>query len=299
MDGGSGSAILPPKRPPRTPLKLSLTPQPPSTPSLSVSLPGSRPSSSSGRPSLKLPGVTSNLASLSLDIPQAGPSRYRSALNGPQDSDDEGAARQEEDDDDDDEEAKWGEGDQERMAGELLDVIRGPIAVGLEDELSGRTRRMSALAGAAGHMGMGSRRPSTTASLSESEAEEDGSPKLGGDGSAEGDQAEALKDLEVTPDSIQDLGRLGEGASGEVRKVLHRPSGQVMAKKVRSFLFHLGADYEPLILFPSQTIATSPNPKLHKQHLRELLFMRECSHPAIVQYYGAFLEDVSFVLSCV
>ncbi|ORY64614.1 kinase-like domain-containing protein [Leucosporidium creatinivorum] len=76
--------------------------------------------------------------------------------------------------------------------------------------------------------------------------------------------------LEVTAATIQDLGRLGEGASGEVRRVMHRPTGVVMAKK---------------------TIATSPNPKLHKQHLRELLFMRECSHPAIVQYYGAFLED--------
>lgn len=41
-----------------------------------------------------------------------------------------------------------------------------------------------------------------------------------------------------------------------------------------------------------QTIPTSPNPALHKQHLRELAFMRECSDPHIVQYYGAFLEDV-------
>lgn len=41
-----------------------------------------------------------------------------------------------------------------------------------------------------------------------------------------------------------------------------------------------------------QTITTSPNPKLHKQHLRELLFMRDCTHPHIVQYYGAFLEAV-------
>lgn len=42
----------------------------------------------------------------------------------------------------------------------------------------------------------------------------------------------------------------------------------------------------------AQTITTSPNPKVHKQHLRELLFMRDCTHPNIVQYYGAYLESV-------
>ncbi|TNY24774.1 kinase-like protein [Rhodotorula diobovata] len=75
--------------------------------------------------------------------------------------------------------------------------------------------------------------------------------------------------LDISPATIEDRGRLGEGASGEVRKVLHKPTGLIMAKK---------------------TITTSPNPKLHKQHLRELLFMRDCTHPHIVQYYGAFLE---------
>ena len=39
-------------------------------------------------------------------------------------------------------------------------------------------------------------------------------------------------DYKLGPDTLQDLGRLGEGASGEVRRVLHRPSGTVMAKKV-------------------------------------------------------------------
>ncbi|KWU47049.1 Pkinase-domain-containing protein, partial [Rhodotorula sp. JG-1b] len=75
--------------------------------------------------------------------------------------------------------------------------------------------------------------------------------------------------LDISPQTIKDLGRLGEGASGEVRRVLHIPSQMVMAKK---------------------TITTSPNPKVHKQHLRELLFMRDCTHPNIVQYYGAYLE---------
>lgn len=76
----------------------------------------------------------------------------------------------------------------ERMAGELKNVIRGPV--GLEDELSGRTRR-----------------------IEEKRKERD--------------------EIEVTPGTLEDLGRLGEGASGEVRRVKHRPSGVVMAKKVR------------------------------------------------------------------
>lgn len=39
-------------------------------------------------------------------------------------------------------------------------------------------------------------------------------------------------DYKLCADTLQDLGRLGEGASGEVRKVLHKPSGLIMAKKV-------------------------------------------------------------------
>lgn len=39
-------------------------------------------------------------------------------------------------------------------------------------------------------------------------------------------------DYKLLPSAFEDLGRLGEGASGEVRKVLHKPSGIVVAKKV-------------------------------------------------------------------
>lgn len=77
------------------------------------------------------------------------------------------------------------------MAGELKDVIRGPV--GLEDELSGRTRR------------------------NEERVEA---------GKKENDE------IEVTPATLEDLGKLGEGASGEVRRVRHKPTGIVMAKKV-------------------------------------------------------------------
>ncbi|CAD6583755.1 MAG: Protein kinase C signaling pathway involved MAPKK protein [Cyphobasidiales sp. Tagirdzhanova-0007] len=74
----------------------------------------------------------------------------------------------------------------------------------------------------------------------------------------------------LSPDTLEDLGRLGEGASGEVRKVLHAPSGTVMAKK---------------------TIPASPNEDVQKQILRELAFNRECRADFITRYYGAFLED--------
>ncbi|KAA1099944.1 Protein kinase C signaling pathway involved MAPKK protein [Puccinia graminis f. sp. tritici] len=91
------------------------------------------------------------------------------------------------------------------------------------------------------------------------------------------DQAEteeaAFDEIEFEPSDLEILNSLGEGAGGEVRKVLHRPSGLYMAKK---------------------TIPTSPNPSLHRQILRELAFNREVADgqsPSIVKYYGAFLEE--------
>ena len=74
----------------------------------------------------------------------------------------------------------------------------------------------------------------------------------------------------VLAGNFEILSRLGEGASGEVHKVRHRPTGLIMAKK---------------------TISTSPNPAIHRQILRELAFNRSCHSDYIVRYYGAFLED--------
>ncbi|KAK4054406.1 Protein kinase C signaling pathway involved MAPKK protein [Microbotryomycetes sp. JL201] len=289
-DSGSGSAILPPKKPARVPLKLSLAASSEgltaSTPPLTLG------AATTTRPSLKLPALATgasttrgpatrpSLVPLSLHIAtdKEPPSRYRTALNGPADSEDErngytNEADSTTDDDDGDDgaddadEARWGQGDQERMTGELLDVIRGPSA--LEDELSGKTRRMQISSTSTTSLTAKTEQSGSSASSNAltvpSEDEADGDDEL--DSST---ASPVCQRMEVTAATLQDLGRLGEGVSGEVRKVLHRPSGIVMAKK---------------------TIATSPNPKLHKQHLRELLFMRECSHPAIVQYYGAFLEE--------
>lgn len=52
-------------------------------------------------------------------------------------------------------------------------------------------------------------------------------------------------DYKLCADTVQDLGRLGEGASGEVRKVLHKPSGLVMAKKVGTRMNPVSCLYGP------------------------------------------------------
>jgi serine/threonine protein kinase len=40
-----------------------------------------------------------------------------------------------------------------------------------------------------------------------------------------------------------------------------------------------------------QIIPTSPNPAIHKQILRELLFLNSCASPHIIQHYGSFLTS--------
>jgi len=252
---GSMSAIIPPKRPPRSPLKLQLPgtpssdpPTPANRPKLSLaSTPEPSPSSSSTKPSLKLSSVSNKLATLSLNVP----SRYASALNGPSESDTEL--------DDNDDSRPWALGEQERMAGELLDVINGPSAVGLEDELSGKTRRprsasrvssrpSSSGSNAAGNDhsttmptkvfgGNGMLSPPLTLPTQVSSAHSKIAVQGGGGGGSaihhdEGHDDDQEDELDISPSALQDLGRLGEGASGEVRKVLHKPTGLVMAKKV-------------------------------------------------------------------
>lgn len=291
----SGSAVLPPKRPPRSPLKLQLPgaapPTPPaserSPPQLSLAPastaappPPPPPANKPGRPSLKLPDVTKGLGGLSLAIPTKGPSHYSSALNGPDESESEF------DDDDDASHRPWAVGEQERMAGELLDVINGPAGGDeLEEELSGATRRPRS------NSRVASRKPSFNAEVLKAAAAtkmgDHLSPPLTGQGgfvttppggpptsspkmNLYGDHVQAVlresphpsprlplavptgyasgyessglsgtedegddDALDISPATIEDRGRLGEGASGEVRKVLHKPTGLIMAKKVR------------------------------------------------------------------
>ncbi|RUS32686.1 putative dual specificity protein kinase Fuz7 [Jimgerdemannia flammicorona] len=75
---------------------------------------------------------------------------------------------------------------------------------------------------------------------------------------------------ELKPEDFDILSRLGEGAAGTVRQVLHRPSGIVMAKK---------------------SITADPDTAIQRQILRELAFLRACVSPYIVSFYGAFLDE--------
>ncbi|EPQ28145.1 uncharacterized protein PFL1_04472 [Pseudozyma flocculosa PF-1] len=114
-------------------------------------------------------------------------------------------------------------------------------------------------------------RAGSTASVASGRVSVDGAQRVGnGGGGSGGDE-----DL-VLPGNLEILSRLGEGASGEVKKARHRPTGLLMAKK---------------------TMSTSPNPAIHRQILRELSFNRTCHSDYIVRYYGAFLEEQDTTIS--
>ncbi|CAB4429439.1 unnamed protein product [Rhizophagus irregularis] len=75
---------------------------------------------------------------------------------------------------------------------------------------------------------------------------------------------------EINPANFRELSRLGEGAGGTVSKVENISTGHIMAKKKINVVL---------------------DPKIYKQILRELQFLRTCHSPNIVSYYGAILED--------
>lgn len=148
------------------------------------------------RPSLKLPSLSLPNSFNNLSLS----SHYGAILNGPEpDSDDEDSGS-----------SGWKIGDQERIKDELLNVIRGSSistgsstkSDGLEEELSGKSRRLI----------------SPTSAQSQNSKNENSN-----------------EELELNGGSLVDLGKLGEGASGEVRRVRHSPTGMIMAKKVCDF----------------------------------------------------------------
>ncbi|CAG7729942.1 unnamed protein product [Allacma fusca] len=69
---------------------------------------------------------------------------------------------------------------------------------------------------------------------------------------------------------FEKLGDLGAGNGGVVAKVLHRPTGLIMARK----MIHLEV-----------------KPAVKKQIVRELKVLHECNSPFIVGFYGAFYSD--------
>ncbi|XP_061472423.1 dual specificity mitogen-activated protein kinase kinase 4 isoform X3 [Rhineura floridana] len=76
---------------------------------------------------------------------------------------------------------------------------------------------------------------------------------------------------DFTADDLKDLGEIGRGAYGSVNKMVHKPSGQIMAvKRIRSTV----------------------DEKEQKQLLMDLdVVMRSSDCPYIVQFYGALFRE--------
>lgn len=81
--------------------------------------------------------------------------------------------------------------------------------------------------------------------------------------------------MEIRPDDLVTLKKLGSGQSGTVSKVLHLPTQNTMAKKI----VHL----ETKELVQSQII-------------RELRILYECDSPFIIGFYGTFLHEGNVVI---
>ena len=112
-----------------------------------------------------------------------------------------------------------------------------------------------------------------------------GDRRRGSDGSEAGSEAAQPFD----PSELKWVRRLGEGTGGSVDLVREERTGRIMAKKASLSLTVSAcenvADWGP------QVIASTPDPALHKQILRELKFLDECACPYIVEHYGSFLNE--------
>ncbi|KAJ7384488.1 Dual specificity mitogen-activated protein kinase kinase 1 [Desmophyllum pertusum] len=82
--------------------------------------------------------------------------------------------------------------------------------------------------------------------------------------------AEKRKIGELKAEDFDKLAELGAGNGGVVTKVLHKPSGLIMARK----LIHLEI-----------------KPSIRNQIIRELKVLHDCNSPYIVGFYGAFYSD--------
>uniref|UniRef100_A0A1D1XTI6 MAP kinase kinase skh1/pek1 n=1 Tax=Anthurium amnicola TaxID=1678845 RepID=A0A1D1XTI6_9ARAE len=74
---------------------------------------------------------------------------------------------------------------------------------------------------------------------------------------------------EINTANLKELSKLGEGAGGIVTKVENTVTGLILAKK---------------------KISVVQDPKIYRQIIRELQFLRTCHSPNIVAYHGAILE---------
>lgn len=83
-------------------------------------------------------------------------------------------------------------------------------------------------------------------------------------------QKQKVKGKDLCSDDFDNLGELGAGNGGVVAKVLHKPSGLIMARK----MIHLEV-----------------KPAIRNQIIRELKVLDECNSPHIVGFYGSFYSD--------
>jgi serine/threonine protein kinase len=87
--------------------------------------------------------------------------------------------------------------------------------------------------------------------------------------------------IQFKNEDIESIKKLGQGAGGTVSKVLHKPTGIFMARKIM------------------KSVAQDENQdKVEKQIMRELKIMRMCKSPYIVTFYGAFMhnDDISIMM---
>ncbi|XP_046861744.1 dual specificity mitogen-activated protein kinase kinase 1-like [Xenia sp. Carnegie-2017] len=82
--------------------------------------------------------------------------------------------------------------------------------------------------------------------------------------------AEKRKIGDLSTEDFEKLDEIGAGNGGVVTKVLHKPTGLIMARK----LIHLEI-----------------KPAIRNQIIRELKVLHDCNSPYIVGFYGAFYSD--------
>lgn len=99
---------------------------------------------------------------------------------------------------------------------------------------------------------------------------------------------------ELKNDEFKVVQDLGAGAGGTVDKVIHVPTGTIMAKKVSppppfapAFPLSIGIHRSRI----AQLVLIDAKPAVRKQILRELQIMHGCASPYIVSFYGAFMRE--------
>ncbi|KAJ3080851.1 MAP kinase kinase (MEK), partial [Quaeritorhiza haematococci] len=81
--------------------------------------------------------------------------------------------------------------------------------------------------------------------------------------------------LKLKDEDLQFIEELGAGSGGTVAKVLYKPTGNIMAKKIINVV----------------VVDESERERTEKRILRELKILKICKSPYIVEFYGAFAHD--------